>query len=269
MGLQSVDKLITGTLKPPMLDEFMGSTQLRAEVVAIAEQVKHAHLALLPSETGNLRSTARVTAHRSTTHPDRRWEAEYSIGGGRADYILPLEQEGHYLERALRSLGYSTGDAVSGPTGRVPTEAKRPPAPRQEREREADINSGETVQKPEPRPSFHVVVSGRTYQEALSRDVSAVADELGLSNPTSIRAGRGSRHDYGEVTDSQARDILRHLENRGDSEGFDDADAIRAARAVRADYDRLRSAFNESRPDAPYTTWHQEMQQRRAERGDG
>lgn len=133
MALQSTDRLITGTLRTPMLDDYMKSTQLRAELLERGNEIKHAHLALLPSETGHLRSTARVSAHRSNEHPDRRWVVDYTIGGPGAGYILPLEEEGHYLQRALRNLGYRTGDVVSGPTGKVSAEAKRP-APQVKRE---------------------------------------------------------------------------------------------------------------------------------------
>jgi hypothetical protein len=128
MSLQSTDRLITGDLRSPMLDEFFASTQLRAEVLAIAEEIKRRHLALLPSETGNLRGTAHVKARRSTDHPDRRWEAEYEIGGPRADYILPLEEKGHYLQRALREMGFNTGDSVAGPIGQLPAGIERGPA---------------------------------------------------------------------------------------------------------------------------------------------
>lgn len=117
MGLQHVDRLEIGQLRGPLLDDFYKSGFLRGEVLAIAQEIMRRHLAKLPSDTGNLRSTARVTSHRSSVHPDRRWEAEYSIGGPRADYILPLEEEHHYLAETLREMGYGTGDVVHGPTG--------------------------------------------------------------------------------------------------------------------------------------------------------
>lgn len=117
MGLQHQDRLETGRLRGPLLDDFYKSGFLREQMLAIAREVMHRHLDKLPSDTGNLRSTARVTAHRSSVHKDRRWEAEYSIGGPRAPYILPLEDEHHYLAETLREMGYGTGDVVNGPTG--------------------------------------------------------------------------------------------------------------------------------------------------------
>lgn len=117
MALQHPDNLEIGQLRGPLLNEFYRGAFLRSVVMGIAQGIMHRHLDKLPSDTGNLRSTARVTAHRSVVHEDRRWEAEYSIGGPRAPYILPLEDEHHYLAATLREMGFNTGDIVNGPTG--------------------------------------------------------------------------------------------------------------------------------------------------------
>jgi hypothetical protein len=124
-----VDRLDVSTLRGPLLDSYYGSALQRADVMAIAEEIKRRHLAKLPSDTGNLKSTARVSAHRSKEHRDRRYEAEYSIGGPRADYIVPLEDEHHWLDETLREMGFYTGDIVSGPTGRIPTTERGPASP--------------------------------------------------------------------------------------------------------------------------------------------
>lgn len=102
----------------------------------------------MPSDTGKLKATAKVTFHRSTEHRDRRWEAEYSVGGPRADYIVPLEDEHHYLDAVLREMGFYTGDIVNGPTGTIPKSEQAPAARVEQVEAEADINSGEQREKP-------------------------------------------------------------------------------------------------------------------------
>lgn len=123
------DRLDVSTLRGPLLDDYYGSALQRRDVMAVAEEIARRHLAKIPSDTGNLRSTARVTAHRSKGHRDRRYEAEYSIGGPRADYIVPLEDEHHWLDDTLREMGFYTGDVVHGPTGRISAEDKRPAPP--------------------------------------------------------------------------------------------------------------------------------------------
>lgn len=147
-----MDRLDVSQLRGPLLNDYYGSALQKADVMVIAEEIKRRHLAKIPTDTGNLRSTAKVSAHRSTEHPDRRWEAEYSIGGPRADYIVPLEDEHHWLDQTLREMGFYTGDIVSGPTGTIPAEEKRPADATHvaDAEREANVNSGEQTQKSEP-----------------------------------------------------------------------------------------------------------------------
>jgi hypothetical protein len=122
------DRLDVSTLRGPLLDEYYGSSVQRQDVLRIAEEIRRRHVAKLPSDTGNLKSTARVTARRSREHRDRRYEAEYSIGGARADYIVPLEDEHHWLDETLREMGFYTGDIVHGPTGNIPLADKAPQA---------------------------------------------------------------------------------------------------------------------------------------------
>jgi hypothetical protein len=237
-----VDTLDVSTLRGPLLDDYYGSALQRRDVMAVAEEIMRRHIAKLPSNTGNLRSTARVTAHRSKEHRDRRYEAEYSVGGPRADYIVPLEDEHHYLDSVLREMGFYTGDIVDGPTGTIRAEDKAPATPQ--------------------RASFRALVSGKAYNAVLSRDTSGFADEHDIADPEARRQGRGYRYDYGEISDAQARAMLRRLEHGGDSEGFDDPEAIAEARAVQREYERMRQEFDASRPDAPYVTFHQERQAR-------
>lgn len=243
-----VDNLDVSTLRGPLLDDYYGSAIQREDVMAVAREIQRRHMAKLPTDTGNLRSTARVTAHRSKEHRDRRYEAEYSIGGARASYIVPLEDEHHYLDETLREMGFYTGDIVHGPTGTIPAEEKAPPAPEREK--------------------FRALVSGKAYNAVLSRDASGFAEENNIPEPEARRQGKGYRYDYGEISDEQARAMLRQLEHSGDSQSFDDPDAIADARAAQREYERMRAAFDASRPDAPYVTFTQELQQRMREGGD-
>lgn len=347
--LGQIDNLGLSSLGPPLLSEYFGSAVQREDVLKIAREIMQRHLAKLPSDTGKLKSTARITTPR-VRHPyDSRYEAVYTIGGGRADYIVPLEAEHHYLDEVLREMGFYTGDVAHGPTGKVAPEARAPKAVERAQpkrsteargmkwtrdyashqsasgenfqyaisgrtlmisdvtgviarhtdtvkqlkliadrheassfadqrslraqmsepgihaaEQEAGINSGHTVQRPEPSGSpFRLSVSKRTYEEFLSTDMTSFAREAGLPDP--VRRGR--RYDYGELPEAQAREVLRHLENSGDSTGFDDRSAINAARAAAKDYDELRTAFDADRPDAPYTTFMSEVQQNMRNQG--
>lgn len=122
----NIDHLEVSKLHGPLLDAYFGSAIQREDVMVVAEEIMRRHLAKIPSRTGNLRSTAKVTARRSAGFRDRRYEAEYSIGGPRADYIVPLEDEHHWLDQVLRDMGFNTGDVVAGPTGRIPAAQKRP-----------------------------------------------------------------------------------------------------------------------------------------------
>jgi hypothetical protein len=114
-----IDNLDLSQLKAPLLNDYYGSSIQREDVAKIANEIMRRHLAKLPTDTGNLRSTARVVTRRSTGYQDGRWEAEYSVGGPRADYIVPLEDEHHYLDQVLREMGFRTGDIVAGPKGKV------------------------------------------------------------------------------------------------------------------------------------------------------
>lgn len=255
-----VDRLDVHDLAGPLLDDYYGSPIQRQDVIAVAKEIMRRHLALLPTDTGNLKQHAKITTPRSPDHSDRRFEAVYSIGGAGADYILPLEDKHHYLDEALRGMGWNTGDYVAGPTGKVPKSESRPQAADHDR-READLNHGEDGKKAEPARTFGMTVSGKTYNEVLSRDVSGFAGENDISDPTSRRQGRGYRYSYGELSESQARGMLRRLEHGGDSAGFDDPEAIRAAQAVQRDYERLRGEFDAANPDAPYRTFMSEVQE--------
>lgn len=256
-----VDLLDVHDLAGPLLDDYYGSPIQRQDVIAIAKEIMRRHLALLPSDTGNLKRHAKIRTPRSA-HRDRRFEAIYEIGGAGADYILPLEDKHHYLDQALRDMGWNTGDYVAGPTGRVPKSQSRPARVAAD-EGEANLNSGESGQRPEPesRPFSGMTVSGKTFSEVLSRDVSEFARENEIADPESRRQGRGFRYTYGELSDSQARALLRRLEHGGDSSGFDDPEAIAAARTVQRDFERLRAAFDADRPDAPYRTFSSEVQE--------
>jgi hypothetical protein len=93
-------------LHGPMLDDFMKSQQLYAELYAIGGQIKAGYLARVPRDTQALANTARVTMHRSRTYRDRRWEAEFSAGSAVVDYADDVEARDHPLGETLRALGF-------------------------------------------------------------------------------------------------------------------------------------------------------------------
>ena len=120
------DFLVVRNLRGPLLDDYYGSPIQKEDVLEIAREVSRRYLAKVPRETGNLASTARVSAHRSRVHRDRRWEAEFSVGGPRAPYVVAVEEGQHILARVLAEMGFFTGDVVTGPGGRIPVEHRAP-----------------------------------------------------------------------------------------------------------------------------------------------
>lgn len=129
-----IDNLSTRNLRSPILNEYFGSAIQKGDVGAIAQEVMRRYLAKLSkhNDTGRLASTAKVTYHRVPGFADKRWEAEFSVGGGRVDYADDLEREYHLLSSVLREMGYNKGDGGGGgPTGRA-----RQVAPARSRARE-------------------------------------------------------------------------------------------------------------------------------------
>ena len=104
------DLLDLSDLHGPLLDEFMHSTYLYAQLLAIGNQIKTGYLSRVPRDTQALAGTARVTMHRSTRYRDRRWEAEFSVGSAAVDYADDVEARDHPLGDTLRALGF--GDVV-------------------------------------------------------------------------------------------------------------------------------------------------------------
>lgn len=110
-----------------MLNDFMVSMDLKMALMAIGNEVKRRYIAKAHYDSGKLARSARVTAHRSKTHPDKRWYVDFTVGGTRdVDYADDVERKYGTLASVLRDMGYNTGDVVFGPTGRgaksVPTE---------------------------------------------------------------------------------------------------------------------------------------------------
>lgn len=97
-------------LHAPMLDEFMRSRQLYAEMLAIGNTIKKGYVSRVARDTGDLASTARVMMRRSKDFGDRRWEAEFAVGNSRVDYADDVEARDHTLGDTLRALGF--GDVV-------------------------------------------------------------------------------------------------------------------------------------------------------------
>ncbi len=126
MSLQNPDPLEVRNLRTGILDPYMGSQQQRADVVALAEEVRRRYVAKVPKDSGNLASTARVVAKRSPDHVDRRYSADFEVGGPRADYAAALEAREHILAQVLRDMGYAIGDLASGPRGFIPRESAAP-----------------------------------------------------------------------------------------------------------------------------------------------
>lgn len=97
-------------LQSPMLDDFMRSRELYADLMAIGNQIKAGYVARVPRDTSALAATARVTMHKSTIFKDRRWEAEFSAGNAAVDYASIVEERDHPLGETLRAMGY--GDVM-------------------------------------------------------------------------------------------------------------------------------------------------------------
>lgn len=93
-------------LHAPLLDDFMRSRELYTDLQAIGQQILTGYVTRAPRDTGDLRSTAKVTMHRSTTYRDRRWEVEFSVGNSRVDYADDVEARDHPLGETLRALGW-------------------------------------------------------------------------------------------------------------------------------------------------------------------
>lgn len=111
MAIDPVDRdLLELDLHAPMLDPFMKSQQLYAEMYAIARQIQTGYLSRVPRDTQALARSARVTMHRSTRYRDRRWESEFSAGNDQVDYAAEVEARDHPLGDTLRALGF--GDVV-------------------------------------------------------------------------------------------------------------------------------------------------------------
>jgi len=162
------DFLLTGQLRGPLLDDYYGSLNQKADVLAIAEEIKRRYLAKVPRDSGNLASTAHVSAHRSKDNPDRRWEAEFEVGGPRAPYVLEIEADQHILNNVLREMGYRTGDMVSGPTGRLPTAKKVPKAPQGQSAEESEAVARRR-EAGDPAPHIMTVAERRAQLSAGAR----------------------------------------------------------------------------------------------------
>lgn len=105
-GKPDIDRLATGTLRYPMLNALMGSQVMKANMVAVASEIRRGWMSRVPRDTGRLASSAQVSAHRSTSFPDRRWEADLTIGGPDAPYARAVEEEVHALADTLAAMGY-------------------------------------------------------------------------------------------------------------------------------------------------------------------
>lgn len=116
MGLPSIDPLNVRNVKWGILDPWMGSMYQRGVVMALAEDVRRRYLSFVPVESGELASSARVSAVRSR-NVDRRWYADFEVT---ADHAAAVEERDHPLAQALRSMGWAVGDIVNGPAGFVP-----------------------------------------------------------------------------------------------------------------------------------------------------
>lgn len=93
-------------LHAPMLDDFMRSRELYADLLAIGNQIKAGYTSRVPRDTGDLASTARVSMHKSTIFRDKRWEAEFEVGNSRVDYADEVEDRDHPLGETLAAMGF-------------------------------------------------------------------------------------------------------------------------------------------------------------------
>jgi hypothetical protein len=102
MGSDQRDRLIVN-LYYPLLSDYLKGQMMRAELLAIGNQIKAKWVARVAKDTGNLASTAAVTMRKGGAKRDR-WEVEFSAGGPRAEYAPEIEDEGHALEDTLREM---------------------------------------------------------------------------------------------------------------------------------------------------------------------
>lgn len=106
ISLNHRDPLDLSELHGPLLDEFMRSRELYAELLAIGNVIKAGYVSRVPRDTGDLAGTARVSMHKSRVFRDKRWEAEFEVGNSRVDYADDVEARDHPLGETLRAMGY-------------------------------------------------------------------------------------------------------------------------------------------------------------------
>lgn len=190
--LGQIDNLGLSRLGEPLLNDYYGSAVQREDVLKIAREIMQRHLAKLPSDTGKLKSTARITTPRVRHKYDSRFEAVYTIGGGRADYIVPLEAEHHYLDEVLREMGFYTGDVAHGPTGKVAPEVRAPKAAPREERRPVDRRLAQSfVTDDIPDKTVRRIAEGRV--EGITQgEINAAKDEL--VRRAELEAGTNSGH---------------------------------------------------------------------------
>lgn len=142
---QGEDRLLLGQLRSPMLNEFMVSADLRMALMSVGNEIKRRYIAKAHYDSGKLARSARVTAHRSKTHADKRWYVDFTVGGTRdVDYADDVERKYGTLASVLRDMGYNTGDLVFGPTGRGAKSVPKEKAPEEQlAEAKADMGTRE------------------------------------------------------------------------------------------------------------------------------
>jgi hypothetical protein len=130
-----------------MLNQLMVCGELRTILMGIGNEIKRRYIAKARYDSGKLARSARVTAHRSKTHIDKRWYVDFTVGGTReVDYADDVEAKYGTLAEVLREMGYNVGDIVTGPTGRGAKSVPTGKAPEERlAEAKADMGMGASV----------------------------------------------------------------------------------------------------------------------------
>lgn len=102
------DPLDTSRLHAPMLNDFLKSQQLKAEMEAIGKFILRRYQDKVPVHTGNLRSTAHINTRRVVSGRPRtaRWCVDFTAGGERAPYAWVVEGNEHTLTDILNEMGW-------------------------------------------------------------------------------------------------------------------------------------------------------------------
>lgn len=181
------DPLSVRNLRTPILTKYLESADLKAELMAVANEIKVRYISKVPKESGKLAQTVRVRPHKVPDAFGRRWNVDVTIGGIMGvDYADDVEARYGVLASVLREMGYKTGDYVRGPTGRGAKEAPSKPAGTSRDEKLAQLraNPDPEVQKYVDRVERFRAVRFRSNDRYKLDSESAFTDYIKLRKST-------------------------------------------------------------------------------------